>query len=584
MTNHEIASHRADEIDALIINTMKEGKSFKVEAGAGAGKTYSLLKVIDWLEQNKQKDLRRKGQKVACITYTNVAVEEIKSRLKSNDFIHPCTIHTFVWECMSRFQSSLIKAICIDNILPYKEDEHGKLAIEDIKKVFYDQGVRYFEMGEFHLHHNDVITLFVHLLDNSKFRWLLSNKFPIILIDEYQDSFKSIMDQLIKYFIEPEIAPQLCLFGDSWQTIYGENGACGEVTSDKLVMINKNANFRSQELIVNTLNRIRPELPQISASDDKDGCVIVITTNDYEGNRQTKINYKGELPDDVLFPYIDNVRGKLARNGWCADCKTLMLTHKLLSRQQHYDNLLSFLGDHFRDADDEHFNFFMNKVEPVYESLKSNNVKGLFETLGVERRPIQHIEQKKQWKLLGDSLQKARQGNIYQVLKVLQGSRLLGLPPNVLEKFSSFERSKNFEDKVTLHGKPIKDFYNIMYEEVINAIKFQQTDAEYSTEHGVKGEEFENVILVMGRGWNNYKFDETLCLDPTKIYDEKQKKSYIRNRNLFYVCCSRAKKRLAVFVTIPVQGPFMDYLKNVFGSENIINYGDFMKLYPLVKQ
>lgn len=577
MTNKERAEARADELDKLIIDTLSSGQSFRVEAGAGAGKTHSLMKVIDWLERSKRKELRKKGQKVACLTYTNVAVDEIKSRLTSEGFIQPCTIHNFAWNCISGFQSSLIKAVDELDLLPDSDDKTGKVPREEIKKVSYDLGVRYIEDGELHLHHDDVIKLFVKLLDNAKFRMLLSKEYPIILIDEYQDSFKSIMDQLLKYFVEPGIKPQIGLFGDAWQTIYGENGACGEVDSEQLVVINKESNFRSEEIIVNVLNKIRPELPQISASDDHDGRIIVITTNDYCGERQTKY-YKGELPDEALFPYIDNVRDKLAGLGWANDCKTLMLTHKMLAKQQHYDNLLEFLGDHLRDADDEHFLFFMNKVEPVYDALTNNNAKGLFEALGLERRPVQSIENKRQWKKLGEDLGVARQGTVYQVLKVLEDNRLFGLPPKIADKLEAFDRWSEGEEPITLHRKPICAFYGIAYKEVINAINFQKPETEYSTDHGVKGEGYENVILIMGRGWNNYKFDEVLHLNPIQIKEEKQLKAYIRNRNLFYVCCSRAKKRLALFLTVPVEGAFMRYLENVFGIENIMTYSDFMRL------
>ena len=86
-----------------------------------------------------------------------------------------------------------------------------------------------------------------------------------------------------------------------------------------------------------------------------------------------------------------------------------------------------------------------------------------------------------------------------------------------------------------------------------------KTNTEYSTDHVVKGDMFDNVILIMGRG-NNYKFDETLHLNPAMSFSEKQRKDYIRNRNLFYVCCSRTRKRLAVFITFPVIGSFKSYL------------------------
>ena len=62
------------------IDALKSGNSFIVEAGAGSGKTYSLLKVIDWLEQNKCQEFRRKKKNIACITYTNAAVNVILER------------------------------------------------------------------------------------------------------------------------------------------------------------------------------------------------------------------------------------------------------------------------------------------------------------------------------------------------------------------------------------------------------------------------------------------------------------------------------------------------------------------------
>ena len=48
------------------------------------------------------------------------------------------------------------------------------------------------------------------------------------------------------------------------------------------------------------------------------------------------------------------------------------------------------------------------------------------------------------------------------------------------------------------------------------------------------------------------------------------------NMMLFYVCCSRPRKRLVLFVTIPVEGDFMAYLQKVFGIENVCTYSEFM--------
>ena len=63
-TNYELAAARANEIDARIIATLQSGKSFRVEAGAGSGKTYSLHRVIQWIDKNKAKDFAKKNRQV----------------------------------------------------------------------------------------------------------------------------------------------------------------------------------------------------------------------------------------------------------------------------------------------------------------------------------------------------------------------------------------------------------------------------------------------------------------------------------------------------------------------------------------
>ena len=51
--NYERAKAEADKIDAKIIETLQSGCSFRVEAGAGSGKTYSLNKAIEWIQSNR---------------------------------------------------------------------------------------------------------------------------------------------------------------------------------------------------------------------------------------------------------------------------------------------------------------------------------------------------------------------------------------------------------------------------------------------------------------------------------------------------------------------------------------------------
>ncbi|WP_461085598.1 hypothetical protein [Streptomyces deserti] len=81
---------------------------------------------------------------------------------------------------------------------------------------------------------------------------------------------------------------------------------------------------------------------------------------------------------------------------------------------------------------------------------------------------------------------------------------------------------------------------NIPYREVISVTQFIDELTPFSTQHGVKKDEFGNVVVVVDdSAWTMYNIGKMLVgtdkPDPTE-----------RSRNLFYVCCSRAKRGLAV--------------------------------------
>ncbi|WP_406437315.1 hypothetical protein OHB14_59430 [Streptomyces sp. NBC_01613] len=78
------------------------------------------------------------------------------------------------------------------------------------------------------------------------------------------------------------------------------------------------------------------------------------------------------------------------------------------------------------------------------------------------------------------------------------------------------------------------------YREVISVTHFIDELTPFSTQHGVKGDEFENVVVVVDdRAWNRYSISKMLA--GTDKPDRTE-----RSRNLFYVCCSRAQRGLAV--------------------------------------
>ena len=60
-----LAARAADE---QVAQCLKSGTSFLLEAGAGAGKTYSLVETLRHLIATQSDSLRQRNQRIACIT------------------------------------------------------------------------------------------------------------------------------------------------------------------------------------------------------------------------------------------------------------------------------------------------------------------------------------------------------------------------------------------------------------------------------------------------------------------------------------------------------------------------------------
>ena len=87
-------------------------KSFVLEAGAGSGKTYTLIETLNFLIQEKRKEIENNNQKIICITYTNVAKNEIIKRIEYNDLVNVFTIHEFLWQSIKQYQKQLKTELC----------------------------------------------------------------------------------------------------------------------------------------------------------------------------------------------------------------------------------------------------------------------------------------------------------------------------------------------------------------------------------------------------------------------------------------------------------------------------------------
>ncbi len=206
------------------------------------------------------------------------------------------------------------------------------------------------------------------------------------------------------------------------------------------------------------------------------------------------------------------------------------------------------------------------------KALQDSDMQLLFETLGVKRYPITKKSQKKKWKDLKNALITAKGKLAVDVLRTVIESNLVPIAKQIDEIYSLY---LNNPDSVYANTT-VKDYLNIDYSQFLAAYWLHLSGNEFSTEHGVKGEEYDNVIFAITKGWNQYQFDVYAPMIKFGIPKDKED-SFMRNRNLFYVCCSRPKKRLFIFVSTYVEGQFETFLKLLSGNDNYYNYQEYVR-------
>ncbi len=100
---------REKQVFEDISKCISNKKSWVFDAGAGAGKTYALIQTLKLIIDLTGRDLKKHNQKILCITYTNVAADEIKERLGATTLIDVSTIHDCVWNIIASHQKQLIE-------------------------------------------------------------------------------------------------------------------------------------------------------------------------------------------------------------------------------------------------------------------------------------------------------------------------------------------------------------------------------------------------------------------------------------------------------------------------------------------
>lgn len=113
-TKREYVEEESDVLNHLLSN-IECNKSTIMNSGAGSGKTYALIQCLKHVVSKYGNSLKNNNQHVICITYTNVAANEIKERLGNTDIIYVSTIHERLWDIIRPYKKELVK-IHIENL------------------------------------------------------------------------------------------------------------------------------------------------------------------------------------------------------------------------------------------------------------------------------------------------------------------------------------------------------------------------------------------------------------------------------------------------------------------------------------
>lgn len=127
-TIYNITDDNRDSAADSIIQScldLKNPKSFFLFAGAGSGKTRSLISALDYINKTFGRELKLNNRRVAVITYTKAARDEIKRRCCYNSLFQISTIHSFAWD--------LICSHTEDIRMWLKSDVSGKITDAETK-------------------------------------------------------------------------------------------------------------------------------------------------------------------------------------------------------------------------------------------------------------------------------------------------------------------------------------------------------------------------------------------------------------------------------------------------------------------
>ncbi|WP_433496819.1 UvrD-helicase domain-containing protein [Sphaerimonospora sp. CA-214678] len=514
------------DVAEQVISALDERRSFLVDAGAGSGKTHTLVQALRHLLTERRADLERTGGRVACITYTNVAKDEIRERVGADPLVLVATIHEFLWAEIERFQDPLREALIARN------DESDDP--QDLESLTSNVPIRYVQLGrnlaEGRISHDDVLALSHRLVSGSpKLARIIADRFPYILVDEYQDTSPLTVEVLLDHLAGAgSRGCTVGLFGDSMQKIY--RTGVGEVKGyPDLLRITKDENRRSAQSIIDVLNAVRPDLVQKPIGLPRSG--------------EVRLFLQRDVPKEAR---LSSALGRLDGLGWPRESsKQLFLTHRAIARDLDYPDLLDAYRkanrlDSLHDGTDP-FACHMLDIEALCTAFDSEDPTLLAGLLATKKIKITKHEDKGRISRALQSMVASRA--TMTVGAVFDQAQELGLL-NKSAEIKARERSimaKDLDSRAQRRVDLARTVLALPYVQAIAYGLYMNGQTPLATQHGVKGAEFDDVVVVIDdKAWTMYSMNEMLA-DPFGTKDRIH-----RTRSLFYVSCSRARNRLAV--------------------------------------
>lgn len=559
MTSRIDAPDTPADLELRELLDKQQARGFIVRAGAGSGKTTTLVKALDHIITAHGEELRPRGQRVACITYTNVAAAEIHGDVGQSPLARVSTIHSFLWSLTESFQQDIGKWLRNKNEEPLPDD---------LERYTYGPRPDH-ENGV--LGHTDVIKMATEFIQSgSLLARMAAGAYPYIFVDESQDTFPEVVTLLKRV---SEVGGTRCLgfFGDPMQQIL--MGGIGEIESKPdWVAIDKPENFRSSGRVLSVINRIRADGDSLKQASGKKP----------EDRLAGEVFFFILLSDDRRTERLEEVRSWLSRNSSAGSwgdgdasqgegAKVLMIMHRMIARRLGFGNMFDAfdrsgkesLRAGFREGTAWPLLPFLNVILPLCGTADGDSPTaisivretGVLNSVLRGKAPRKGLDRvRAAIDSICAAVARGGPGSVRSVLDLAVQARLVSPEPRLAEYLAPDDKRPDplLSDK---EKSALDKFFDCDISELLAYQKYIADQSPYSTQQGTKGAEFRKVIVVLddeeGKDHKNYSYEKLLGLKKLSPTDTKRIKAGEdstpdRTRRLLYVCASRAMESLAI--------------------------------------